>query len=100
MKYCLVLHAGLIQTVSYNNFSYVFWMGDLNFRLDEKYEKNPDEIERDIKKGRHKELLEYDQLQLVMKKGLAFSELRENLPCFAPTFKFEVGTTDYDHKYD
>lgn len=77
---------------------YVFWMGDLNFRLLETYEKTPVEIERDIKKGNLKELFNHDQLYYVMRKDLAFSELRENPPCFPPTFKFEVGSSDYDHK--
>lgn len=73
-------------------------MGDLNFRLLETYEKTPVEIEREIKKGNLQELLDHDQLHDVMRKDLAFSELRENTPCFPPTFKFEVGSSDYDHK--
>lgn len=77
---------------------YVFWMGDLNFRLSEDFELSPLEIELQIKKGNFKPLLIYDQLLDVMKKGLAFSELRENPPTFPPTFKFEVGSDDYDHK--
>ncbi|XP_018567291.1 phosphatidylinositol 4,5-bisphosphate 5-phosphatase A-like isoform X2 [Anoplophora glabripennis] len=77
---------------------YVFWMGDLNFRLDEKFDKTPDEIEKAIIKKDHKKLFEHDQLRNVMKKGEAFSELTEQDPNFPPTFKFVVGTPFYDHK--
>lgn len=74
-------------------------MGDLNFRLLEEYDKNPEEIERQIVKKDIKSLFEYDQLRAVMKKGEAFSELTEQDPDFPPTFKFSVGTPCYDHKY-
>ncbi|KAB0792704.1 hypothetical protein PPYR_14663 [Photinus pyralis] len=77
---------------------YVFWMGDLNFRLMEQYEMAPDEIERLIKKGELEKLFAYDQLRHVMSTGKAFSELTEADPKFAPTFKFGVGSDDYDHK--
>ncbi|KAF5292863.1 hypothetical protein FQR65_LT11115 [Abscondita terminalis] len=77
---------------------YVFWMGDLNFRLLEEFEKNPEEIERSIKKGEIKELFKHDQLRHVMANGKAFSELSEIEPDFPPTFKYEVGSQDYDHK--
>ncbi|CAH1958312.1 unnamed protein product [Acanthoscelides obtectus] len=77
---------------------YVFWTGDLNFRLLEEYDKTPEEIERMILKKELKSLLEHDQLRAVMKKGEAFSELLEQEPDFPPTFKFSVGTPFYDHK--
>ncbi|VEN34936.1 unnamed protein product [Callosobruchus maculatus] len=77
---------------------YVFWTGDLNFRLLEEYDKTPEEIERMILKKEIKPLLEHDQLRAVMKKGEAFSELTEQDPDFPPTFKFSVGTQFYDHK--
>ncbi|KAJ8944803.1 hypothetical protein NQ318_013137 [Aromia moschata] len=77
---------------------YVFWMGDLNFRLVEEYDKSPEEIERLIAKKEIKKLFQYDQLRTVMKKGQAFSELTEADPEFPPTFKFSVGTPFYDHK--
>lgn len=73
-------------------------MGDLNFRLLEECDRTADEIERNIMKNDYKKLLEYDQLKYVMKKGEAFSELTEQDPNFPPTFKFEVGSSRYDHK--
>ncbi|RZC40415.1 phosphatidylinositol 4,5-bisphosphate 5-phosphatase A-like [Asbolus verrucosus] len=77
---------------------YVFWMGDLNFRLIEEFDETPEEIERRIVKNEYKKLFAYDQLRHVMKNGEAFSELTEQDPEFPPTFKFEVGTNRYDHK--
>lgn len=77
---------------------YVFWMGDLNFRLLEEFEQSPEEIERIILKKDLATLFKNDQLRHVMKKGQAFSELGEQTPPFPPTFKFEVGTNSYDYK--
>ncbi|XP_057672297.1 inositol polyphosphate 5-phosphatase K-like isoform X1 [Diorhabda carinulata] len=77
---------------------YVFWMGDLNFRLNEEFDRTPEEIERLIVKKEIKALFEHDQLRHVMKKGEAFSELTEQDPTFPPTFKFTVGTPTYDYK--
>lgn len=74
-------------------------MGDLNFRLNEDYDKTPEEIERMVIKKDYKKLFDQDQLRNVMKKGEAFSELTEQDPAFPPTFKFVVGTPFYDHKY-
>lgn len=79
-------------------FSYVFWMGDLNFRLREEFDKTSEEIERAVLKKDLKSLFEHDQLRYVMKNGEAFSELNEQDPEFAPTFKYEVGTSNYNHK--
>lgn len=73
-------------------------MGDLNFRLLEDYEKTPEEIERSIKKGELTTLFDQDQLRSVMASGKAFSELTESIPDFPPTFKYEVGTSDYNYK--
>ncbi|XP_048521928.1 phosphatidylinositol 4,5-bisphosphate 5-phosphatase A isoform X2 [Dendroctonus ponderosae] len=77
---------------------YVFWMGDLNFRLLEDFDRTPEEIERSVLKKDLKKLLEHDQLKYVMNKGEAFSEFTEKDIEFAPTFKFEVGANAYDHK--
>lgn len=73
-------------------------MGDLNFRLNEDFQMSPPEIEQQIKKGNLNMLMEQDQLREVMRNGKAFSEFTENAPHFPPTFKYEVGTSEYDHK--
>lgn len=79
---------------------YVFWFGDLNFRLygDDNSNLSPEEIRDMIKQEKLSELLKKDQLSIAMCEGRAFSELVERLPQFPPTFKFEPGTSDYDMK--
>jgi endonuclease/exonuclease/phosphatase family metal-dependent hydrolase len=89
-------HVGETTEIFFHD--YVFWMGDLNFRLHEELDETPEEIEKVIGKNDLKKLFLYDQLRYVMKKGEAFSELTEQDPDFPPTFKFEVGTSKYDHK--
>lgn len=79
-------------------FSYVFWMGDLNFRLVEEFEKTSEEIDRMIEKKDLKTLFNFDQLRYVMHRGEAFSELTEKDPEFPPTFKFSVGSSSYNYK--
>lgn len=78
-------------------FSYVFWFGDLNFRL-ENEAWSPSDIKKMIEEDRIEELAAQDQLSLVRKQGRAFRELEERTPAFPPTFKFEPGTCEYDLK--
>ena len=75
--------------------SYIFWMGDLNFRLEE---FNVDEIVESVEKGEFSKLLAKDQLLRVQKEDKAFQELSEILPTFPPTYKFKIGTVEYDKK--
>ena len=76
-------------------FSYVFWIGDLNFRLDS--EKLAfDEVDLMVSKDELGKLLNFDQLSRARKSGDAFSELNETLPTFPPSFKYRVGTSTYE----
>lgn len=80
---------------------YVFWFGDLNFRifkLDSDDNLSQEEIRDLIKKESMNELVTRDQLANAMCTGDAFSELVERHPQFPPTFKFEPGTSNYDMK--
>nr|CAD7458546.1 unnamed protein product [Timema tahoe] len=76
---------------------YVFWIGDLNFRLLSGLSAT--EIEQLVEKGELTRLLAKDQLRHVIDTGEAFSELVENLPTFPPTYKFEFHTSKYDLKF-
>ncbi|XP_059614755.1 inositol polyphosphate 5-phosphatase K isoform X1 [Phlebotomus argentipes] len=80
------------------NHDYVFWFGDLNFRLTGEATTTPEDIREEVKKDNLGELIQKDQLQLVMSQERAFNELTERLPAFPPTFKFEPGTQEYDMK--
>jgi len=76
---------------------YIFWMGDLNFRIEEN-SFNVDEIVESVEKGEFSKLLAKDQLLRVQKEDKAFQELSEKLPTFPPTYKFKIGTVEYDKK--
>ena len=44
------------------------------------------------------QLFSLDQLNTARANGDAFSELDEEEPKFAPTYKFKIGTSEYDLK--
>ncbi|XP_058464325.1 phosphatidylinositol 4,5-bisphosphate 5-phosphatase A isoform X7 [Malaya genurostris] len=77
---------------------YVFWFGDLNFRLTGEATTSAEEIRAMVAKDQLKKLIDKDQLLLVRRENRAFQKLNERLPQFPPTFKFEQGTNDYDMK--
>lgn len=77
---------------------YVFWFGDLNFRLTGEATTSAEEIRAMVAKDELKKLIEKDQLLLVRREVRAFQNLQERLPQFPPTFKFEHGSNDYDMK--
>jgi len=76
---------------------YVFWLGDLNFRLQEDT-FTFEEIDQKVRKKELKDLLTVDQLSQARADGQAFSELDETIPDFPPTFKYKFGTDVYDSK--
>ncbi|XP_076473259.1 inositol polyphosphate 5-phosphatase K isoform X2 [Bombus vancouverensis nearcticus] len=76
---------------------YVFWIGDLNFRLHGE-DLTATEIDILVRKNELKSLLTRDQLKMVMEKGEAFSELNENPITFPPTYKYEFASQEFDLK--
>ena len=96
----LILLTSLIPLIR----SYTFWMGDLNFRLDG---LNFDQITSTIKQAASRTsatqrdsdfggLLAHDQLKKAIREGKAFEKFNEAPITFAPTFKFVVGTDEYN----
>lgn len=77
--------------------SYVFWIGDLNFRLHGE-DLSAKEIDTLVKKNQLKPLFARDQLKMVMEKGEAFAELHENSVSFPPTYKYEFASQEFDLK--
>lgn len=75
---------------------YVFWFGDLNFRLNGS--KSSAQIMEYISNNSFAALLKDDQLKSVQQSGDAFSELREPPITFPPTYKLETGFDSYDLK--
>ncbi|KHJ84054.1 endonuclease/exonuclease/phosphatase family protein, partial [Oesophagostomum dentatum] len=73
----------------------VFWLGDLNFRV----EGDPDEVSAKIKAKKEKELLDTDdQLKRAIRENDAFVGFQEQPIGFSPTYRFYVGSTEYDLK--
>lgn len=77
--------------------SYVFWFGDLNFRLSG--EASPVELSEAAMKGDLDELWKLDELSQVQESGQAFSELHEERPRFLPTYKHEFGKTQFSKRW-
>lgn len=78
---------------SINSHDYVFWCGDFNYRL----EKIPnDEVRRLAASRDYNVLLEHDQLKLSQAQNLTFKGYLEGEIKFAPTYKYDMFSNDYD----
>ncbi|XP_063534036.1 inositol polyphosphate 5-phosphatase E isoform X2 [Cydia strobilella] len=82
-----------------NNFDYVFWCGDLNFRLGEPrtavlqwIEQTEFPLPHHLPHG----LLHADQLTAVLEDGAAFRDFREAPITFPPTYKYDPGSQQFD----
>lgn len=82
-----------------HQFHHVFWLGDLNYRLNygnQGDEKSPsqevfDGIVQKIEQKQYDDLFQYDQLAEERKKGAVFAGFQEGEYNFPPTFKVERG---------
>ncbi|CAO2199293.1 unnamed protein product [Urochloa humidicola] len=75
----------------------IFWLGDLNYRLDVSYERAHELISTKS----WSKLAETDQLKRELRKGKAFDGWTEGIIEFAPTYKYAVGSGKYigdEHK--
>jgi hypothetical protein len=70
----------------------VIWFGDFNYRVGLGLEAAKDAV----KKRNLERLFENDQLNLQMVAGLAFRFYSEARITFMPTYKYDVGTDDFD----
>lgn len=70
----------------------VIWAGDFNYRIG----MDNDRARQLIKKRDLSQLYENDQLNLQMVHGKCFPYYSEQTPTFNPTYKFNVGTDEYD----
>ncbi|GBP61324.1 Inositol polyphosphate 5-phosphatase K [Eumeta japonica] len=78
-------------------------LSDLNFRTDHPSGSAPTVQEiiatlQKVEKDKYTKILEHDQLLAVMKSGEAFSAFKESEIRFPPTYKFNIGTDEYDIK--
>lgn len=76
-----------------NDHDQIFWLGDLNYRVNEptgqRQEQMSDDQIFDLR-------LERDQLRLEMRNDRCFKGYREGDIMFEPTYKYDVGTDTYD----
>ena len=75
-------------------FDRIFWLGDLNYRINGSREIVENLIGRPF--GAHGLLLENDQLILERSRGSVFHRYAEAPLNFYPTYKFDKGTSTYD----
>lgn len=86
------------STVDIPDHDLVFWIGDLNYRVDEIIP-----TERVIKlanKGDLEELIQSDQLNLERAAGRTFQGFEEGKLTFRPTYKYQPGTDLYEARPD
>ncbi|XP_057305735.1 inositol polyphosphate 5-phosphatase OCRL-like [Hydractinia symbiolongicarpus] len=71
----------------------VFWLGDLNYRFDD---LDPDQVKNLVRKNDFAKLYKYDQLNRQQTQQKAFDGFNEGSLTFAPTYKYDPGTDDWD----
>lgn len=70
----------------------VVWLGDLNYRI----ELPRNLVQTSIKQNILQQLWSKDQLSAALRTGQAFKGFQEGPLLFPPTFKYDVGTDNYD----
>ncbi|CAF3399833.1 unnamed protein product [Rotaria socialis] len=71
---------------------HIFFLGDFNYRLTIPRAQ----VEQFIKNEAYSQLLEYDQLKKEHSEGRVFREFIEGPIKFPPTYKYDVGSDEYD----
>jgi len=71
---------------------HIFFLGDFNYRLT--IPRN--QVEYLAKNQAYQQLLEYDQLKKEHNEGNVFQEFLEGPIVFPPTYKYDVGSDEYD----
>ncbi|XVE60885.1 hypothetical protein DITRI_Ditri05aG0163100 [Diplodiscus trichospermus] len=69
----------------------IIWLGDLNYRINQSYDKARDLIS----KKEWSKLIERDQLVRELRKGCTFDGWSEGTINFAPTYKYELNSLKY-----
>jgi len=71
----------------------VFWLGDLNFRINDLPQED---VVESIRNKHHIELLDFDQLSIERFSEPVLQDFKEAAIQFPPTYKFDIGTDTYD----
>nr|CAD7201064.1 unnamed protein product [Timema douglasi] len=91
-KYVMVTYVQLVGGRTLNSHDYVFWCGDFNYRVD----MDKDEMKELIKKKDYDQILQHDQLNTQQEMGNVFKNFLEGDIFFAPTYKYDLFSDDYD----
>ena len=92
MIYVIIRYKAVsIRSITY---SYVFWMGDMNFRFET--HMSIEAIAKLITDNNWSALGEVDELKQAQKSGDAFSMFTEGTITFPPTYKYLEDTQEYD----
>lgn len=75
-----------------NNFSHIFWIGDLNYRLVD----NPPRQMFDV--TNFTDIIKHDQLYQEMQRRRVFVNYTEGTINFRPTYKYDPGTDEWDSR--
>jgi len=84
--------------VTINDHDLVFWLGDLNYRVDDIL--TVEEVMELSNKGILDELLQNDQLNLERAAGRVFQGFQEGVINFKPTYKYQPNTDLYECRPD
>ncbi len=71
-----------------NEFDYVFWGGDFNYRIN----ATRDVVDSLLEDNRHDVLIANDQLNLLLQFEKTFAGFIEGPLTFRPTYKYDIGT--------
>ncbi|CAB9525107.1 II inositol 1,4,5-trisphosphate 5-phosphatase [Seminavis robusta] len=74
----------------------IFWLGDLNYRIDESMPT--DKVLEYAETGKFAEMRKLDQLNVERAHGRAFEGFEEGVIQFPPTYKYQPGTDGYDKR--
>jgi len=86
------------QTIGVADHDIAFWMGDLNYRIDEAM--STDEVLNLSQTGALDRLWQNDQLNIERAEGRCFQGWEEGQLNFLPTYKYQPGTDFYEQRPD
>ncbi|EGZ10567.1 multiple inositol polyphosphate phosphatase-like protein [Phytophthora sojae] len=79
------------------NHDFVFWIGDLNYRIQDAL--TTEEVFRLAESGRSLDkLVQHDQLTIERQRGNVLKGFQEGPLTFPPTYKFQAGTSEYEKR--
>ncbi|EDQ92426.1 uncharacterized protein MONBRDRAFT_22078 [Monosiga brevicollis MX1] len=88
----LAAHDDAVARRNQAQHDYLFWLGDLNYRIDAPYAS----VRQWVEQQNMEELIKNDQLKAQQTAGLAFVRFKEPPIEFMPTYKFDPGTDTWD----